>query len=424
MSSYKLAQFVSSFIQNRRPGFFSPSTTTTQIHEEMLNSTETHGNATNSNTGLGQQNPETIIRPRTAQLWLNKLGYRYTDIKKGVFLDGHERSDVVEDRHQFLSELEKLSPYLVEFNEDGSMIPKEYPCDCTVGGPDRRPYILITHDESTFSANDGRHQAWLKEGHAFLRPKSRGKGIMISDFLLPWKRLNISHLPQEERQALLATGVPEEAAEVFEYGQEDGYWDGAKVVSQVRDRALPIVEALYPGYEAIFMFDNAKSHAIFAKDALRVTQMSKGSGGVQPFLRDGWFDKKKTRYSQSMCFSNIDESGQTTQVQKGVQRILQERELWPERGLRLECPTPKCGTCIEISKCKECEKAKRCDSCKEKKIHSSSQCTPQRRCDACVTRRNNCACTVKTFCTRCARKSGQKCEDCEELPERHEKLGM
>ncbi len=421
MSSYKLAQFVSSFIETNRPGFVSSQTTPNQIYKDMLNSTEVQEMANKSTEEV--ENLRTVIRPRTARLWLNKLGYRYTDIKKGVFLDGHERPDVVEDRGQFLGELERLSPYLVEFQEDGSMVPKEYPPDCAVGGPNRRPCILITHDESTFSANDGNHQAWLMKGHAFLRPKSRGKGIMASDFLLPWKRLNLFHLRKEEREALVAAGVPEEAAEIFEYGQEDGYWDGAKVVNQIRDKALPIVEALYPGYEAILVFDNAKSHAIFAKDALRVTHMSKSSGGVQPFIRHGWYEKNGTRYQQQMWYTEPNETGEVIRVQKGIQRILKERELWPQEGLRLECPTPKCGACTEMVKCKDCVKAKRCEPCKEKRVHSSPKCIPQRKCDACVKRKDSCSCTVKIFFARCTRKTGRKCEDCEDLPERHEKLG-
>lgn len=232
MSSYKLAQFVSSFVENHRSGFFSSSMSTTQIYNGMISDTETPDSANTSSTGP-EKTPPTVIRPRTARLWLNRLGYRYTDIKKGVFLDGHERPDVVQDRHYFLTELEKLSPYLVEFREDGSMVSKQYPADCAVNGPNRRPCILITHDESTFSANNGRHQAWLKDRHTFLRPKSRGKGIMISDFLLPWKRFNVFHLGEKQRRVLKAAGVPEEAAEIFEYGQEEGYWDGAKVVSQI-----------------------------------------------------------------------------------------------------------------------------------------------------------------------------------------------
>ena len=80
-------------------------------------------------------------------------------MKKGVFLDGHERPDVVEYRQSFLEEMRRLSPYFVEFSADGLIKEKKYPADCSVGGLDRRPIIIITHDESIFSANDAKHQA-------------------------------------------------------------------------------------------------------------------------------------------------------------------------------------------------------------------------------------------------------------------------
>lgn len=52
--------------------------------------------------------------------------------------------------------MDALKPYLVEFEDDGTMKPKTYPKDFAIGGSDRRPIILITHDKSTFNANDGR----------------------------------------------------------------------------------------------------------------------------------------------------------------------------------------------------------------------------------------------------------------------------
>ena len=42
------------------------------------------------------------ISERCARRWLHKLGYAVTDVKKGVYVDGHEREDVVEYRKQFL----------------------------------------------------------------------------------------------------------------------------------------------------------------------------------------------------------------------------------------------------------------------------------------------------------------------------------
>ncbi|CAG8792048.1 36127_t:CDS:2, partial [Racocetra persica] len=33
--------------------------------------------------------------------WLHKLGYYYKPIIKGIYWDGHERFEIVEDRKQF-----------------------------------------------------------------------------------------------------------------------------------------------------------------------------------------------------------------------------------------------------------------------------------------------------------------------------------
>ncbi len=112
-----------------------------------------------------------VIRSRIARRWLCKLGYEYKDVRKDVFVDGHERSDVVEGCKNFLTKIEELKPYVVEFEEDGTMKPKAYPFDCAVGGDECRPIIVITHDECTFSANNGIQRAWTQKRDMFLRPK-------------------------------------------------------------------------------------------------------------------------------------------------------------------------------------------------------------------------------------------------------------
>ena len=38
---------------------------------------------------------------------------------------------------------------------------------------------LVTHDESTFNANDSASFSWKKEGTEWLKPKSKGKGITM-----------------------------------------------------------------------------------------------------------------------------------------------------------------------------------------------------------------------------------------------------
>ena len=96
----------------------------------------------------------TVIRLRTAQTWLRKLGYLYKDIRKDVFVDGYEQSKVVENRANFLKQMEEFKPYIVEFY-DGTIKPKVYPFDCAIEDENRQPIIIITHDECTFFANNG-----------------------------------------------------------------------------------------------------------------------------------------------------------------------------------------------------------------------------------------------------------------------------
>jgi hypothetical protein len=78
---------------------------------------------------------------------------------------------------------------------------------------------------------------------------------MVSDFLLRWSRLNLLlSLPRTRQQEWLGLGIiPLEAAVFFEYGKEEGYWDGKMLITV--SKALPITEALYPGYLFLFLFD-------------------------------------------------------------------------------------------------------------------------------------------------------------------------
>lgn len=62
---------------------------------------------------------------------------------------------MIEDCKKFLNTIKDLEPYLVEFEEDGSMKTKNYPDDCAIGRDVRRFVIVITHNECTFSAKDG-----------------------------------------------------------------------------------------------------------------------------------------------------------------------------------------------------------------------------------------------------------------------------
>ncbi len=119
----------------------------------------------------------------------------------------------------FLSEMKSLLSYFMEFSDDESILSKVYPDDYAVERLDQRPIIMITNDESTFSANDGRWKVWTLDGNGILRPKGKRKEIMVSEAFLSWSQLNLFSLPYQQQQELVNSGVPLETAIYFEYGK-------------------------------------------------------------------------------------------------------------------------------------------------------------------------------------------------------------
>lgn len=94
--------------------------------------------------------------------------------------------------------------------------------------------------------------------------------------------------------------------------------------------------------------------------------------------------------------------------------MLEERKFWPQRGLKLEYPKPKCFNCEVMANCKDCIKGHRCDTCKAPKNHSSSNCSKIGKCDSCAHRESICQCVTKKYCATCSVKKG-KYMDCEDL---------
>jgi len=144
---------------------------------------------------LAQQMQEVqdTLSSRTAVKWMQKMGYKLQDVRKGVYKDGHERVDVVEYRKEkFLPALKALENRMVRWElietNDGEELQMVLPTNLPVGV---KPIVLIVHDESTFNTNDGRSKIWIKDDHIPLRKKTRGKGIMVSDFLTPGGRLQV-----------------------------------------------------------------------------------------------------------------------------------------------------------------------------------------------------------------------------------------
>ena len=237
---------------------------------------------------------------------------------------------------------------------------------------------------------------------------------MISDFLLPFGRLNPAFLSSEKKKKVEEKlGLLEmEDVGINEYGiNNNGYWDRAKLYKQVVSKALPIVEGLSPRYSHLFLFANAISHSVYVKNALQFQEMHKGVGGKQVQLDNGWFEKEKVQVEQPMKYNEVN--GQY--ILKEIQRVIEEKNLWPFRGLNLECLKPKCFNYQVVVECKICVKRHKYELYKILRQYSgTATCTKNRRCNTCAQREANCQCVGKTYCTTCAIKKG-KCANWKKL---------
>ena len=97
--------------------------------------------------------------------WLNHLGFHPQSYKKGIYIDGHEGSDVVEYLKMYLRKIDILS---------STHLP---PLSCSDGRSfveivnfeASKHLVLIYHDESSFHANRGQSVMWVEEGRVPIR---------------------------------------------------------------------------------------------------------------------------------------------------------------------------------------------------------------------------------------------------------------
>jgi hypothetical protein len=96
-----------------------------------------------------------LLCERTARRWLIKLGWVRSRVKKGVYMDGHERPDVVKYREEiFLPAMKKFEWQMIRF--EGPELTRVEP----VLEPGERILIPEFHDESCFQQNDHQSSLW------------------------------------------------------------------------------------------------------------------------------------------------------------------------------------------------------------------------------------------------------------------------
>ena len=84
----------------------------------------------------------------TAKRWLFHLDFRKTKHKKTMYIDGHERADVVKDRLRYIAELDQ---YLSRMDQYGGADMN----DVTPRTSEEAEVVLVVHDEVVVHQNDG-----------------------------------------------------------------------------------------------------------------------------------------------------------------------------------------------------------------------------------------------------------------------------
>jgi hypothetical protein len=106
---------------------------------------------------LGIELKDNGLSERTARRWLVKLGWRNTRLKKGVYMDGHEREDVREYRNnKFLPLMAEYEKAMVKWNLVNSELKREDP----ILGPGEKRIVPVFQDESSFHANEYKQNLW------------------------------------------------------------------------------------------------------------------------------------------------------------------------------------------------------------------------------------------------------------------------
>ena len=98
------------------------------------------------------------ISEKTARVWLKKLGLVPQSQKKGIYFDGHERSDVLEYRVVFLKKMGEYEQLMPIFEGDNMDQKNPFLPD------GKKLHILVTHDECLFYSNDDRLIIWIPIG--------------------------------------------------------------------------------------------------------------------------------------------------------------------------------------------------------------------------------------------------------------------
>ncbi|PBK86096.1 hypothetical protein ARMGADRAFT_1047942 [Armillaria gallica] len=224
-------------------------TITSKLFQEVINTTIL--------ASLGIQTGKPLAE-HTVWCGLICLGYQRTLIKKRVYMDGHERPDMV----KYWDNVFLLAMALYEARMTHYEGPDLKPVEPQLP-PGVKKIIAYFHDECCFHVLDYKKSAWLLKDQTLLQQKSCGHLIHVSDFLT------------EGTGRLI----------IYPGAGGDAWWDTQQLIKQVK-HPMKIHDAVNLGTTALFIFDQLSAHASLSSDALHAFDMNKSNSGKQCVQKD------------------------------------------------------------------------------------------------------------------------------------------
>ena len=147
----------------------------------------------------------------------------------------------------------------------------------------RKKPVLLYHGESIINMNEGQTWIWATEDAPILQLKTKGSGIMVSDFVD--QHSSFLRLTDSEHALAKATDkdFPKTVRVLLEYGADrEGYWMSQKFMENTED-AAKIAEFKYSSdkHTVVWLFDHISCQLAFAEDALNAKVMNVKPGGTQ-----------------------------------------------------------------------------------------------------------------------------------------------
>ena len=145
-------------------------------------------------------------------------GFTWSEHRKAIYYDGHERPDVVKDRKErFIPAMQAIRDCLVQYQVGAVNTAVEPDFQSQMNGVLVRPrLVLVAHDEMVAQAHDGQRWSWLLNGESPIKKKGPGRGLHQSDFICS------------------TVGWLREASVTLEYGKNhEGFWNGELFCKQV-----------------------------------------------------------------------------------------------------------------------------------------------------------------------------------------------